>query len=57
MKERNDREAGETIRHSRGNGVLMLFVAAFSHLHRADVDHRAGFKVLLGSLTLGPRPY
>ena len=48
MKERNGREAGETIGHSRENRVLMFFVAAFSHLHRVDVDHRAGFKVLLG---------
>ena len=54
MKEQNDREAGETIRHSRGNGVLMFFVAAFSHLHRVDVDHRAGFKVL--GITLARLP-
>jgi len=36
MKERNGREASEMIGHSRGNRVLMFFVAAFSHLHRVE---------------------
>jgi len=33
VKEQNGREASETIGHSRGNRVLMPFIAAFSHLH------------------------
>jgi len=37
MKEQNGREAGEVIGHSRGNRVLMFFVAAFSHLHRVEM--------------------
>jgi len=36
VKERNGREAGEMIGHSRGNRVLMFFVTAFSHLHRLE---------------------
>jgi len=31
MKEWNGREAGETIGHSRGNRVLIFFVAAFNY--------------------------
>ena len=37
VKEQNGRGAGETIGHSRGNGVLMSFITAFSHLYRVEV--------------------